>query len=376
MKRIYVKASTCLSSLGETKEQTWQAIQEGKSGIKKVERLGFIEDIYAGQIADEVIEQAWNKLGYTVLFTRLEKMLSIVLAPLVAKQKPTANDILVLASTKGNIAALEHSGVSEADLNAMIQRIADLFGFTTKPIIVCNACVSGILAVSVAKRMMQMEQCQSAYVIAGDELTSFVVSGFNSFQAMSPEPCKPFDSARLGVTLGEAAAGVLLTTTVDQDTHFEIIGEAAIADANHISGPSRTGEGLYLSIQNAMKEANITTDQIDLVSAHGTATNYNDEMESIAFNRCGLATVPTHSLKGYFGHTLGAAGLLEQVMVMESMLHNTLIVSKGFENLGVSQPLNIITASKQQPITIALKTASGFGGSNTALLIAKRKERI
>ncbi|MDR0228210.1 MAG: beta-ketoacyl synthase [Flavobacteriaceae bacterium] len=376
MKKIYVKASTCLSSLGETKEQTWQAIQEGKSGIKKIEQLGFIENIYAGQISDEVIEQAWNKLGYTVSFTRLEKMLSIVLAPLIAKQQPTANDILVLASTKGNIAALADAGATEADLNIMIQRIADLFGFSTKPIIVCNACVSGILAVSVAKRMMQMEQCQSAYIIAGDELTPFVVSGFNSFQAMSSEPCKPFDSNRSGVSLGEATAAVLLSTEADEETNFEIVGEAAIADANHISGPSRIGEGLYLSIQNAMKEANITASQIDLVSAHGTATNYNDEMESIAFDRCGLATVPTHSLKGYFGHTLGAAGLLEQVMVMESMLHNTLIVSKGFEHLGVSRPLNIITASEKQPIRFALKTASGFGGSNTALLIAKIKETV
>lgn len=373
MKKVYITSTSCLSSVGADKHLTWQGIQEGQSGIKKVRQLGFIEDIYAGQIADEVIDTQWNKLNISGVFTRLEKMLIIALKPLIDQNKPTDTSQLILATTKGNINDLVNTGAKGADINDMIQRIADLFGFKTTPIVVCNACVSGILAVSVGKRMIQMGVCEDAYVIAGDELTPFVVSGFNSFQAMSDEPCKPFDANRKGVTLGEATAAVHLSADrLEGDTVFEVIGEASIADANHISGPSRTGEGLYQSIQGALRESGITAEQIDLVSAHGTATNYNDEMESIAFDRCELASVPTHSLKGYFGHTLGAAGLLELVVVIESMLHNQLVVSKGYEVSGVSRPLNIITTTSELSLNIALKTASGFGGSNTALLIAKR----
>ncbi|MDM1360563.1 beta-ketoacyl synthase N-terminal-like domain-containing protein [Myroides marinus] len=373
MKKVYITSTSCLSSVGADKYLTWQGIQEGQSGIKKVRKLGFIEDIYAGQIADEVIDTQWNKLNISGVFTRLEKMLIITLKPLIDQNKPTDTSQLILATTKGNINDLANTGAKGADINDMIQRIADLFGFKTTPIVVCNACVSGILAVSVGKRMIQMGVCEDAYVIAGDELTPFVVSGFNSFQAMSDEPCKPFDANRKGVTLGEATAAVHLSANrLEGDTVFEVIGEASIADANHISGPSRTGEGLYQSIQGALRESGITAEQIDLVSAHGTATNYNDEMESIAFDRCELASVPTHSLKGYFGHTLGAAGLLELVVVIESMLHNQLVVSKGYEVSGVSRLLNIITTPSALPLNIALKTASGFGGSNTALLIAKR----
>ncbi|EHO15545.1 beta-ketoacyl synthase N-terminal-like domain-containing protein [Myroides odoratimimus] len=373
MKKVYITSTSCLSSVGADKQLTWQGIQEGQSGIKKVKQLGFIEDIYAGQIEDASIEVQWSKLNIPGVYTRLEKMLILALKPIVDQKKPSAKSQLILATTKGNISDLANTGATGADINVMIQRIADLFGFSTQPIVVCNACVSGILAVSVGKRMIQMGTCDDAYILAGDELTPFVVSGFNSFQAMSDEPCRPFDVNRKGVTLGEATAAVLLASDCVADSPvFEVIGEASIADANHISGPSRTGEGLYLSIQGALREAGITAEQVDLVSAHGTATNYNDEMESIAFDRCALATTPTHSLKGYFGHTLGAAGLLELVMVVESMLHNQLVVSKGYEVSGVSRALNMITTKCTQSLHIALKTASGFGGSNTALLIAKR----
>ncbi|MFD0699901.1 beta-ketoacyl synthase N-terminal-like domain-containing protein [Myroides pelagicus] len=373
MKKVYITSTSCLSSVGADKQLTWQGLQEGQSGIKKIEKFGFLEDIYAGQIADEVIDTQWNKLNIKGIYTRLEKMLIIALKPMIDLKKPTDTSQLILATTKGNINNLANTGVKGADINDMIQRIADLFGFKTTPIVVCNACVSGILAVSIGKRMIQMGVCEDAYIVAGDELTPFVASGFNSFQAMSDEPCKPFDANRKGVTLGEGSAAVYLSTECTaQETVFEVIGEASIADANHISGPSRTGEGLYLSIQGALREAGITAEQVDLVSAHGTATNYNDEMESIAFDRSELSSTPTHSLKGYFGHTLGAAGLLELVIVIESMLYNQLVVSKGYEISGVSRALNMITANSKLSLNTALKTGSGFGGSNTALLIAKR----
>ena len=104
------------------------------------------------------------------------------------------------------------------------------------------------------------------------------------------------------------------------------MGDATCNDANHISGPSRTGEGLYRSVKAALKEANIGAAQIDYISAHGTATPFNDEMEAIAFSRLGMEEVPLNSLKGYFGHTLGASGLLETIVGMHFMMKNILFL--------------------------------------------------
>ena len=115
----------------------------------------------------------------------------------------------------------------------------------------------------------------------------------------------------------------------------------------------------------------MSRNEIDYLSAHGTATLFNDEMEAVAFNRLGLDHTPLNSLKGYFGHTLGASGLLETIIGMQSLYQNTLIASTGFENLGVSQPLNIITKTTSKELRTFLKTASGFGGCNTAALFRK-----
>jgi len=128
---------------------------------------------------------------------------------------------------------------------------------------------------------------------------------------------------------------------------------------------------LFLSIQAAIKEAGISQHAIDFISAHGTATLYNDEMEAVAFNRAELNKVPINSLKGYYGHTLGASGLLETVITIESLCRNLLISSKGFENPGVSQPLNIIQQHTEKEMKVALKTASGFGGCNSAVIFKK-----
>lgn len=373
MRKVYINKAECFSSIGFGQDYNWKAIQAQESGIKKIDQMGFISACYGGQIADAWIdEQMQLSIGEVSGFTRFERLLLTTLHPIVTQGTITAKTALVVSTTKGNIAALAGGKLEEADINRSAQRVADFFGFSTPPIVVCNACVSGILAVAVAKRLIQMEQFDEAYVVAGDELTPFVVSGFTSFQAMSKEPCTPFDLNRQGVSLGEATAAVYLNTIAVEGVSFEVIGEASIADANHISGPSRTGEGLFLSIQEALKEAQLTQDQIDCICAHGTATAYNDEMEAIAFDRLGLVQTPIHSQKGYFGHTLGAAGLLELVMLMQSMRNNELIVSKGFTQLGVSRTVNITTKKEVKSLQIGLKTASGFGGSNTAVILSKK----
>ncbi len=353
--------------MGFSVEENLHAIEAGQTGISSRRDAWMTTEYFAATIDDTLLNSAFSKVSVDN-YTKLEKLLLLAVEPL--SPQPKANTLLILSTTKGNITALKRGDISGAKLSKLGKSIADFYGFTTEPIVVSNACVSGIMAVAVAKRMIQAGFCEDAYVVSGDIVSEFVVSGFNSFQAISNAPCKPYSAHRTGVTLGEAAAAVYVTSDLT-DAKAEIIGDGAINDANHISGPSRTGEGLVRSVQSAMNEARITSGQIDYISAHGTATPFNDEMEAIAFNRLGLQSVPVNSFKGYYGHTLGASGLLETVIAIESMNRNKLYASMGFDELGVSLPINVIEKHTNHLTNIFLKTASGFGGCNTAILFQK-----
>lgn len=372
MKDIYITDYNCVTPLGFDVESNWKALLQGKSGVGLQKITENHEAFFVSKIDDKKLENEFKNNFDNQDFTRLEKMFLLSLKPLIERRQISDETAFILSTTKGNISLLKNKTTlpESVFLSNLAQKIADFFGFKTKPIVISNACVSGVMAISVAKNMILAGKYKDAFVIAGDEISEFVISGFNSFQAIGSEPCKPYDKNRNGINLGEATAAVYITSELNQSEKFKfkILGDSAINDANHISGPSRTGDGLYESVKNTMKEAKISADQIDFISAHGTATLYNDEMEAIAFNRMNLQNVPLNSLKGFYGHCLGAAGLLESIISMESASQNTLIQSKNFEEEGTSKSLNIIKENQPATIKYILKTASGFGGCNAAIL--------
>lgn len=380
MRAAYITDYQCITPLGFDVASNWNALLQGKSGVRLHQIIESQPAFYASMIDTEKLNEEFSKnfSGDQIDrqdFTRLEKMLLLSLKPLVEKHPVSEHTAFILSTTKGNISLLKNESVLPEGvfLPNLARKIANFFGFKSKPIIVSNACVSGVMAIGVAKSMIRTGKYKNAFVIAGDEISEFVISGFNSFQAIGTEICKPYNKNRDGINLGEAAAAVFITSEPKQNDKFsfKISGDSAINDANHISGPSRTGDGLFASIKNAMAEAQVSASQIDFISAHGTATLYNDEMEAIAFNRMELQQVPLNSLKAYYGHCLGASGLLESIISMESALNNTLIPSKNFEEPGTSQPLNIIRENQSADIQYILKTASGFGGCNSALVLKK-----
>lgn len=375
MKEIFITDYNCVTPLGFNVNSNWSSLLEGKSGVALHKITENQEAVYASMIDSEKLNEEFSKNFENQSFTRLEKMILLSLKPLIEGHPVTADTALILSTTKGNVSLLKNQTVlpEGAYLAVLAQKIADFFGFKAKPIVVSNACVSGVMAIAVAKNMIQAGQYKDAFVIAGDEITEFVISGFNSFQAIGTEPCKPYDKNRNGINIGEAGAAVYITSTPSETEkfRFKVSGDSAVNDANHISGPSRTGDGLYASIRNAMAEAKVSSEHIGFISAHGTATLYNDEMEAIAFNRMELQNVPLNSMKGFYGHCLGASGLLESIISMESACHHTLLASKNFEETGISQPLNIIKENQTATIQYILKTASGFGGCNAAVVLEK-----
>lgn len=381
MVKTYLSYNNIISNLGFDSQTVVDNIVDGNSGVHAIHDETLLpEEFCASLISSEEIETLFSKHADPKKYTRLEQMMLLSLQPVIEASGLDIDDEvgLIISTTKGNVDALENGNPfpeSRAYLDVLGSVVGDYFNFKNTPIVLSNACVSGIAAVSVAKQFIQQGSFKHVFIVSGDLITKFILSGFGSFQALSKEACKPYDKNRAGINLGEAAASVLVTTSNQNmpKEAVEVLGAATCNDANHISGPSRTGEGLFRSVSRALQEAKVTPEEIDYVSAHGTATNYNDEMEAIAFNRLSLEHTPLNSLKGYFGHTLGASGLLETIIGMHSLERNTLFASKGFEALGISKPLNIIEHGVEKPLQIFLKTASGFGGCNTAAIFKKAK---
>lgn len=371
MDKIYINRANIITPLGNSVESNWEQLVLGNSGISKIKSFGHLKNFYAGQINDTQFRNLKEQVIDNKYYTRLEILGISSLFQIIDQSKINLKTGFVLSTTKGNINELSNS-LEKASIPLFAKKIADYFGFKTEPIIVSNACVSGVLAVNIAKRFIEMDFFEDVYVLALDELTDFVLTGFNSFQAMDFEQCKPFDKDRKGVNLGEAAACIYVSKKEESNV-FQILGEATINDANHISGPSRTGEGLVLSIENALKEAHLTADKIDYISAHGTATMYNDEMETIAFNRLEMQDIPTNSLKAFFGHTLGASGLLELILAMKQAQENVVLKSLNFNELGTSVVQNIVKENLNKAVNYILRTSSGFGGSNAVIILKKVK---
>lgn len=380
MKEVFITDHHIISSLGFDSETNFENLKNGISGIKKhLDQNG--KSYYGSLIDKEELNNKFSKIGNKKLYTTLEKLMILSVENLLAL---SANNIsnktgLIISTTKGNIDVLNsksdfYYANKRAYLSELGQQISGFFEFKNEAIVLSNACVSGVLALSVAQRLIQSEMYDDVVVISGDLVSEFVLSGFNSFQAISDKPCKPFSKNRTGITIGEAVVSAFVSSSSNTDSAkyaIKILGSGSSNDANHISGPSRTGEGLFLSVKSALKEANVSSREIDYISAHGTATEFNDEMEAIAFDRLDMLEIPLNSLKGYYGHTLGASGMLETIIGMESMQQNVLIPTKGFDDLGVSKNVNIIKKMENRNLDIILKTASGFGGCNTALILKK-----
>jgi 3-oxoacyl-[acyl-carrier-protein] synthase-1 len=380
MSKTFVSYNNILSSLGFDSETVVENISKGISGLQKHEDTSLLpEPFCASLISSEKINDEFNKIGDSSKFTKLEQMMILSLKEVIDSSKIPLNKKvgLLISSTKGNIDVLEKNSNFPENrfyLSELGKTVQNFFGFENEAIVLSNACVSGVLAISAAKRFISEGKYDHVFITSGDLVTKFILSGFNSFQALSEKPCKPYDKNRTGINLGEVVASALITSSEENLSKeaVEILGDATCNDANHISGPSRTGEGLYRSVKSAMKEAKVTAKEIDYISAHGTATSFNDEMEAIAFSRLEMEQVPLNSLKGYFGHTLGASGLLETIVGMYSMEKNTLFISKGFDELGVSKNINIIKSNTPKKLNTFLKTASGFGGCNTAVIFKKQ----
>lgn len=404
---IYITAHTLISSLGFGVAENKKAIHDYRSGIR-MQEAGRISDsqILAGMIdsaelekrAKEQLEKRAKELDISS-YTRLEQLFILTIQEVISQSGVNLQEsdcALLLSTTKGNIdllsvqekrtspnepgdpvqATIDNSSFlqelsvdSPAFLWKMAERIGNFFEAANQVEVISNACISGVSALVVAKRWIESGRYKRVIVAGGDILSHFITSGFLSFRSVSAHRCRPYDIQRDGLSLGEACGAVLLETQGNAN-HIILSGGAISNDANHISGPSRTGDGLALAINQAMEEAGALPEDISFINAHGTATVYNDEMESKAIHLAGLSAVPVNSLKPYFGHTLGASGIIETILCIEQLKEGIYYGTLGYETLGVPMPIAIYGTHQPMPMKCCIKTASGFGGCNAALVLS------
>lgn len=358
----YIIADNIISPLGETSEENYLSVKAGRSGIRAYEpgTCNIPEGFYASLLFEDFETLALRSAQKAIANAQLE-----------LKGKRTA---FILSSTKGNI----EENISLAD---SAQRIASQLGIDAKPIVVCNACISGLSALILGNRLIDSGLYDAAIVCGCDMPRQFILSGFQSLKALSPEPCRPFDMERMGLNLGEAAATLILSKNPIQG-NFWRMGDGFIRnDAFHISTPSKTADGLYLSLQRTLesftKEISSTCKQIDMkehlafINAHGTATLFNDQMESVAIGRAGLSELPANAYKSFWGHTMGAAGILETIISMKAIDDDTILGTRGFSELGVSGKMNICAENRPTDKKGFIKMLSGFGGCNATIWAAK-----
>lgn len=362
----YIIADNIISPLGETSEENYLSVKAGRSGIRAYEpgTCNIPEGFYASLLFEDFETLALRSAQKAIANARLE-----------LKGKRTA---FILSSTKGNI----EENISLAD---SAQRIASQLGIDSQPIVVCNACISGLSALILGNRLIDSGLYDAAIVCGCDTPRQFILSGFQSLKALSPEPCRPFDMERMGLNLGEAAATLILSKNPIQGNSWRM-GDGFIRnDAFHISTPSKTADGLYLSLQRTLesftKEISSACEQIDLkthlafINAHGTATLFNDQMESVAIGRAGLSDLPANAYKSFWGHTMGAAGILETIISMKAIDDDTILGTRGFSELGVSGKMNICAENRPTDKKGFIKMLSGFGGCNATIWAAKKPER-
>jgi 3-oxoacyl-[acyl-carrier-protein] synthase I len=236
---------------------------------------------------------------------------------------------------------------------------------------ISTACSSSAKVFANAERMIRLGLVDAAVVGGVDTLCDSVLFGFNALELVSSSPCRPFDAARDGISIGEAAGFALLERAAMAPDAPRLLGYGEASDAHHMSTPHPEGLGAELALNDALARGGLDASQVDYINLHGTASQKNDEVEAALVSRAFPPHTRASSTKGFTGHTLGAAGIVEATIALLAIEH-------GFVpgNLGGNAPDPVCGAQfawtgEQQRVDVALSNSFGFGGNNACLAFAR-----
>ncbi|HEX5305153.1 MAG TPA: beta-ketoacyl-[acyl-carrier-protein] synthase family protein [Dyella sp.] len=389
---LAVSAYTATSALGHGLEAHLHALQAERSGLRPNAFSSAALPCWIGQV--EGVEQSplpaalatWecrnNRLAWLGL--NQDGFLERVAA---ARARYGAGRIaLMLGTSTASIGATEEGyrrldpdgGLPDDLLRPAIHAphslcafVAEALGIEGPCLTVSTACSSSAKVFANAERLIRLGLVDAAVVGGVDTLCDSVLFGFNALQLVSPEPCQPFDAHRQGISIGEAAGFALLERVDAAPAAPRLLGYGESTDAHHMSTPHPEGLGAELALHDALARAGISAAQVDYINLHGTASMKNDEVEAALVSRAFGAHTRASSTKGFTGHTLGAAGIVEAAITLLA-LREGLVPG----NLGGSTPdpgcgPQFAWHNERHPLQIALSNSFGFGGNNACLAFAR-----
>lgn len=369
--KTVITDSCVLTSYGLGVDKVWKGVLSNNSAISVNRRFSTdnLKSQYAALVSE--IDCSSEKSLVMQMLESFEKQNKIQLPE---------DTFLILATTTGEIDLLERgvfnkneTDIYNSDLNNLLDKACNLFR-TEKGMLVSAACASSTSAVISAANLIRSGRKDCVLVVGCDCVSEFLCSGFSALQAIDENPAKPFDKERNGLTVGEGAGCILLmseTRALESRNKIEgyVTGWGMTNDANHMTGPSRDGSGLAAAIKKALNTASVSPSRIGSVSAHGTGTVYNDLMEMKAFRKVFNNPVPAYSVKGALGHTMGASGLIEVVLTLETLKHHIIPPTVNLNNPIEEAAGWVKNETQLCDSEYSLSVNAGFGGVNTAILI-------
>lgn len=372
MKTVYISDSAAISAIGSSLDDMWPRLLDGETAIKDIKRFSTERlEFHKGATIPWLDESTSNNK----IVNLTEKIASQI-------RGYDENTFVIWAGIKGDVEYIEnqHKDIENTSFylgKHYMEFVRTTLGIKNSGMEVNAACASSTVALALGADMIATGSQSSVLVICADIMSRFSFTGFSALRGLSNKACRPFDAERDGLSLGDGAAALLLTSE-DNAKARSIPIEAKLSgwgisnDANHITGPAKDGRGLILAIKSALKQSGIKEDDIEAFCPHGTGTVYNDAMELTALESIfGDRKFPLFSIKGAVGHTLGAAGAIEAAIAIKAMYEGTIPATAGFK---IHEERTIGRASAEKQVfggNNILTTNSGFGGCNAALIFER-----
>lgn len=389
MTPISITQYTLTSALGRGKAATRAALQAGRSGLRANDFADAPLETFIGRV--EGVEEISLPEPLARFDCRNNRLAQLALeqdgfaaAVAAARERHGPRRIAVILGTStSGIQATEHayrnrdpaSGALPADfdfaatqsMNSVAEFVGRYLDLSGPAFVISTACSSSAKVFASAARLLQTGLCDAAVVGGVDSLCAMTLYGFNALQLVSPEPCRPCDRERKGISIGEGAGFFLLEKT-PLPNPLALLGYGESSDAYHMSTPHPEGLGAALAMQHALAAAHLQPDEIDYINMHGTSSRSNDSAEDQGMQRVFGTATPCSSTKGATGHTLGAAGAVEAAIACICLESGLIPGSCNTRTLDPELGSAIQLQTVSRPLRHVMSNSFGFGGNNCSLI--------
>jgi 3-oxoacyl-[acyl-carrier-protein] synthase-1 len=392
MTPLAVTAYTATSALGHGLAAQLDALQHARSGLRPNDFssvpldcwIGRVDGLEASPLPDEHAQ--WECRNNRLAWLGVNQDGFIDAVRTAVGRYGASRVALMLGTSTSSIGETETAyrrldadgGFPDDMLRPAIHAPHSLAAFLTEALgvegpclTVSTACSSSAKVFANAERLIRLGLVDAAVVGGVDTLCDSVLFGFSALELVSPQPCRPFDAARNGISIGEAAGFALLERVDAVPEAPRLLGYGEASDAHHMSTPHPEGLGAELALRDTLARAGISADQVDYINLHGTASQKNDEVEAALVSRAFPPRTRSSSTKGFTGHTLGAAGIIEATIALQAIAHGLVPGNLGGQTPDAGCGPQFAWTNEEQRVDVALSNSFGFGGNNACLAFAR-----